>query len=228
LQLVARLSPPVQRSAIIRAFIEKRANGGNIMKTILAGAALLLAATAASAQVAPYAQDGAREGVQTRSEAVERARTMFARVDANRDGFITMEEGRALRAQAGQRRGGQRVARGGQAGRGQMFERLDTNRDNVISRDEFARAQELRGQRAGAREQRMAQRTAMRGRMGGAMLRAADANRDQRISLAEAETAALRRFDRVDLNRDGQVTRDERQQLRQQRGQARPAVQPVR
>jgi hypothetical protein len=49
------------------------------------------------------------------------------------------------------------------------------------------------------------------------MLRAADANRDQRISLAEAEAAALQRFERLDLNRDGRVTREERQQARQQR-----------
>jgi hypothetical protein len=72
------------------------------------------------------------------------------------------------------------------------------------------------------------QRMAMRGRMGGAMLRAADANRDQRLSLAEAEAAALRRFDRVDINRDGRVTRDERQQVRQQRMLSRSAPQPVR
>jgi Ca2+-binding EF-hand superfamily protein len=182
-----------------------------MMKKVLLGSGLLLAATAAGAQVAPYSQNGVRDGVQTRTEVVERARTMFSRADANRDGFITMEEGRTLRAQAGQRRGGQRMARGNQAGRVQMFERLDTNRDNVISRYEFARAQELRGQRAGQRGQRLA----MRGRMGGAMIRNADANRDQRISLAEAETAALQRFDRVDLNRDGRVTVQERQQARQ-------------
>ena len=185
------------------------------MKNILLGSGLLLDATAAGAQVAPYAQNANRDGVQTRSEVVERARTMFSRVDANRDGFITMEEGRALRAQAGQRRGGQRMAGGGQAGRAWMFERLDTNRDNVISRDEFARAQELRGQRAGQGAGQRGQRLAMRGRMGGPMLRAADANGDQRISLAEAETAALQRFDRVDLNRDGRVTGEERQQVRQ-------------
>jgi Ca2+-binding EF-hand superfamily protein len=192
-----------------------------MMKKVLLGSGLLLAATAtaAGAQVAPYAQAGARDGVQTRTEVVERARTMFSRVDANRDGFVTMEEGRASRAQMGQRRGGN------QAGRAQQFERLDTNRDNVISRDEFARAQEVRGQRAGQRAAQRGQRMAMRGRMSGAMLRAADANRDQRISLIEAETAALQRFDRVDLNRDGRVTRDERQQARQQR---RPAAQRVR
>lgn len=182
------------------------------MKKFLLGAGLILATTAAGAQIAPNASAAPRDGIQTRAEVVDRARTMFSRVDADRDGFITAEEGRALRAQMGQRRGDQRMARQGNgAGRAMIFERLDTNRDNMISRDEFARAQELRGQRNGMRGQRLA----MRARMGGAMLRTADANRDQRISLAEAEVAALQRFDRVDVNRDGRVTRDERQQARQ-------------
>jgi Ca2+-binding EF-hand superfamily protein len=190
------------------------------MKKMILGAGMLLAATAAGAQVAPYAARGQGDGVQTRAEVVERARGMFARIDADRDGFITQAEGQALRGQLQNRRGGQRMARAADpARRGQLFERLDANRDNVISRDEWARAEALRGerpangQRAGLREQRMA----MRGRLGGAMLRAADANRDQRISLAEAEAAALQRFERLDLNRDGRVTREERQQARQQR-----------
>lgn len=200
------------------------------MNRILLGAGLLLAGTAAAAQVAPIAAP--RDGVQTRTEAVERARAMFARVDANRDGFITTDEGRAVRAQMGQRRGGERMAMGQNRGaaRGMMFERLDANRDNVISRDEWARAEALRGERRadGQRAGMRAQRMAMRGRVGGAMLRQADTNRDQRISLAEAEAAAVQRFDRADLNRDGRVTQDERQRARQQRLNTRPAVQPAR
>ena len=192
------------------------------MKKFFVGAGLALVATAAAAQVAPYPGAGQRDGVQTRAEVVERVRTMFARVDANRDGVITAEEGQARRAQMSQRRMPRGEANGG--GRAMLFDRLDTNRDNMISRDEWSRMQEPRGQRAGMRAQRMA----MRGRMGGAMLRAADTNRDQRISLAEAEAAALQRFDRVDRNRDGRITQDERQQARQQRMMNRPAVQPVR
>ena len=45
----------------------------------------------------------------------------------------------------------------------------------------------------------------------------ADANKDGRVSLAEAQTAALAHFDRADLNHDGKITPDERQQMRQQR-----------
>jgi hypothetical protein len=197
------------------------------MKKIVLGAGLLLAATAVGAQVAPYAPATPRDGIQTRAEVVERARTMFNRVDANRDGFITQAEGQALR---GQVRGRLQQGRGARAAdparRAELFGRLDTNRDNMISRDEWARAEAQRAERRANRQGggQRGQRLAMRGRAGGAMLRAADANRDQRISLAEAEAAALQRFDRVDLNRDGRVTQDERQQARRQWQGQRPAA----
>ena len=158
---------------------------------------------------------------------------MFARVDTNRDGYITQQERQAMR--------GQMRATMGDAGRGACgrprcrpggdVRPVRSNRDNMISRDEWARAEALRGEgRAEGRRGGMGgERMAMRGRMGGAMLRMADTNRDQRISLAEAETAALQRFDRVDLYlRDGRITREERQQARQQRQAQRPAVAPVR
>lgn len=205
------------------------------MKKIVFGAGLLLAATAAGAQLVPPAAPPAPRGpiapVQTRAEAVERARTMFARVDTNRDGFIGQDEMQVARAQVGQRMKGQRMARRADpARRAQMFDRLDSNRDNVISRDEWARAEAMRGEgRTEARRGAMrGERMAMRGRMGRAMLRASDANRDGRISLAEAQNAAVQRFDRADLNRDGRVTPDERTQARQQRQLNRPAPQPVR
>lgn len=199
------------------------------MKTMILGSGLLLAATAAAAQVAPYAPVQQRDGIQTRTEAVERARSMFARVDANRDGFITQVEAQALRGQAREMRQ-QRGQRGQRAGdparREQAFARLDANRDNMISRDEWARAQDVRGQRVAQRGQALGGNVNMnrQGRGGGAMMRMADANRDQRVSLQEATTAALQRFDRVDLNRDGRITQDERQQRRQQRA----AFAPVR
>ena len=53
-----------------------------------------------------------------------------------------------------------------------------------------------------------------------AMLRMVDANNDSRVSLQEATNAALQRFDRVDRNRDGSITRDERQQRRQRQAPA--------
>lgn len=113
---------------------------------------------------------------------------------------------------------------------GAMFDKLDTNHDGVISREEFmnGRAQ-MREKRVivmrspdGAapmppmppmREMRM---HAMAPGMGfaGRLFDMADANHDGRVSLQEAETAALAHFDKADLNHDGRITPDERQKVR--------------
>ncbi|WP_029941449.1 EF-hand domain-containing protein [Sphingomonas astaxanthinifaciens] len=195
------------------------------MKKFLIGAGALLAATAAVAQVAPQPPMAPRDGIRTRAEVVQQVRTMFARMDANRDGVLTQDEQKMGK-------GRERMAERGAdpARRQQMFDRLDTNRDNMISRDEFARADAMRGER-GPRGQGREHRMGMKGMHGG-MMRRADANNDQRLTLAEAEAAALQRFDRADVNRDGRITQDERQQMRQQwqqrRPQAAPAPAPVR
>src|SRR5438309_664184 len=48
------------------------------------------------------------------------------------------------------------------------------------------------------------------GGFGARLFGMADANHDGRVSLQEAETAALAHFDRADLNHDGKLTPDER------------------
>lgn len=164
---------------------------------------------------------------ETRDGVVAMVRDHFARADANRDGFIAREEMQAMRGQRKAQRmamggaPGQRAMRGQRANPGAMFERLDTNRDNMISRQEFDSGRALSSQRRAERGAMRGQRMAMRGH--GGMLRRADADRDGRVSLAEAQAAALARFDRVDANRDGRITPEERQQLRQQRMQQRRA-----
>ena len=50
-----------------------------------------------------------------------------------------------------------------------------------------------------------------RGHRGMAMMRRADTNGDKMISRAEFEAAALARFNRVDANKDGKITKEERQ-----------------
>ena len=50
------------------------------------------------------------------------------------------------------------------------------------------------------------------GGFGGHLFEMADANHDGRVSLQEAETAALAHFDKADLNHDGKITPDEREQ----------------
>ena len=190
------------------------------MKAYLIAAVLAGTAGAAIAQAPAPVPMGANDRIQTRDSVVAKVRDRFARADANRDGFVAGDE---IRAQRAERRAKRMAIRGGQqrANPDAGFERLDTNRDNMISREEFAAGRAMRGQRMGAmRGQRMGMRgQGMRGQ--GGMLRRADADRDGRVSLAEAQAAALQRFDRVDLNRDGRITPDERQQMRQQRMQRR-------
>lgn len=193
--------------------------------------------------------------VMNRAEVASHVQSMFARLDANRDGFITKDEVQAVQQQmmsmhagmeqhmGGHGMGAQGMAGPGMAGpgmgaqgmqmpdRGAMFDRLDTNHDGSISRQEYmaGRAQ-IRQQRVivmrdgkGAagnpgmmqHMRGMKMRQMGMGRMGGfggRMFDMADANRDGRVSLAEAQAAVLAQFDRADLNHDGQVTPDERRQ----------------
>ena len=141
--------------------------------------------------------------------------TMFARLDANKDGNIT-------RAEADSARSARMVARGKPAkahamAPGGLFDRADSNRDGRISRAELDAAPPRAGKRGDMRH------AGMRHGVGGRLLGMGDADKDGRVSLAEAQQAALTRFDRWDLNRDGQVTRDERRQAREQRrAQRRP------
>jgi len=135
----------------------------------------------------------------------------FTRLDANKDGQVTRAEFdavRAARAQA-QAPAPQRAQRGEQ-----MFARLDTDRNGAISRAEFDAGRQLRGQRMEHRGERLQRRGANGGRFGGQMFGMADANKDGRVTLQEAQAAALRHFDMVDANHDGQITPQERQQMR--------------
>jgi hypothetical protein len=59
---------------------------------------------------------------------------------------------------------------------------------------------------------------------GGRLFDMADTNHDGRVSLAEAQAAALTQFDRADLNHDGKLTPEERQQAHQlMRSKRRPS-----
>ena len=96
-----------------------------------------------------------------------------------------------------------------------LFERLDRNRDGFVAGDEI--------ERKGGHGEASAEHSGdhKRGHHGGGgmgfgrMFAAADANRDGKVSLQEATDAAYRHFDMGDVNRDGQLTPDERMQMRQ-------------
>ena len=173
--------------------------------------------------------------VMTRADVDRHIRTLFAQFDTNHDGFITREEiataGRGMMAMPDIR---ERLSeRGIMIGdRGAMFARLDANHDGSISRQEFMASQpRMREQRmiimrsgdaAAApgttgtpRMRTMHMRGMGMGGFGGHLFEMADANHDGRVSLQEAEAAALSHFDRADLNHDGRLTPEERSQAHQ-------------
>ena len=190
-----------------------------ILSAVLAGTAGVAIAQAPQATPAHAAPTPPMMQMpETRDGVVAMVREHFTQMDVNRDGFVTRDEMQGAR---GERRAKRMAMRGAapDTARGGAFERLDTNRDNMISREEFdsmrTMRQAHRGERAGKRGEHMA----MRGH--GMMLRRADADKDGRVSLAEAQAAAVQHFDKVDINRDGRITPEERQQMRQQRMQQR-------
>lgn len=190
-----------------------------VVTPLLAQPAPPVAPTAPMMRAAPMAT------TMTRAEVTARVQAQFARRDLNRDGVLTPDE---LQPRAGQRgkRANVMVRHGGPGGTphtmgdaNAAFDRLDANRDGNISRDEFGRAREVRIEKRVVRNQagQSGQPGAVRvmrmhggGMMGAAMLKQADANRDGRVTLAEATGAALRHFDMMDTNRDGRITPEER------------------
>jgi len=223
------------------------------MKKLLVGGALAAAVAMAPAiaQVAPPA--GVSQGTppaaqplrdrdtrvrvitnrtMTRDEVTTHVRDMFARLDTNKDGYITRQELDAMHDKMMSMRGDiqKRLAdRGVFMDRGAAFDRLDTNHDGSISRQEFtaaqpqARTERVIVMRDGATpgapgEPRMKMRMHGMGMgmgFGGRMFDKADANHDGRVSLAEAQAMALSHFDKADVNHDGKITPEERQQMRQ-------------
>jgi len=216
------------------------------MKKILLATAALIAGGAAIAQTPAPAPVPPTPQVHmkfmsnraiTRNEVVGHIRDLFARLDTNRDGYVSREEMDAahqkMMGMAGDihERMAQGMAEHGMLDRNAMFDRLDTNHDGNISRQEFMAAQQMREQRviimrSGADAGPMGMRMhGMGGGMGfgGRLFDMADTNHDGRVSLAEAQAAALAHFDRADLNHDGTLTPEERQQAHQMmRNQRKP------
>ena len=223
-----------------------------------AAAATLLAGGAAFAQaVQPGQPAGGRHNfmmkTETRADVQAHVAKLFARLDTNRDGFVTKAEVDAMQAEHAVKVQ-QRAARfdpakafdrldanhdgqitkaeidaahaardaahpGAPAGAhrgGGMFARADVNKDGVLTRAEFDAA-------AAQMHARMEKAGMHRG-FAGQMFDMADTNKDGRVSLAEAQALALQHFDRADLNHDGTLTPEERQQARQlMRAQRHPS-----
>lgn len=180
-----------------------------MMKILFLGSAAVaavIAAGSAIAQPAPAspAQPPHVAKTQTRADVSARVAQMFARLDTNRDGVIVKQEVEAARAQFADRMKQHAEQRGQKGDRSKAFDRIDSNNDGSISRQEFAGAPRGPGQGRG-----------MHGGFAGRIFDMADANKDGRVTLAEAQQAALQHFDHSDLNRDGTLTPEERRQSRQ-------------
>lgn len=195
------------------------------MRKLFVGGAVLLASAAAIAQVTPSTAPQAPRHpmaakVQTRAEVQAKVAEHFAKVDTNRDGVITKAEAdaaaQAFRGKWSERAKDRRDDRGDR-----MFERLDSNRDGAVSRAEWDAGQAQREQRIashdrdgdGRRDGHMRGGKHGMSRLSGHMFEMADANKDGRVTLQEAQAAALRHFDMADANHDGQITPDERRQM---------------
>jgi Ca2+-binding EF-hand superfamily protein len=133
--------------------------------------------------------------------APKRAARLFDRLDSDHDGKITLAEITAShkpRPNAGDPAA--KPTRG--PGRSSLFARADANKDGVITRAEFDAAVS-----AGKLTLRHA------GMRGGQIVRlfdVADVNKDGRLSLDEAQQAALAKFDAADADHDGVLTPAER------------------
>ncbi len=192
-----------------------------------------LAATTAIAVPVLALPGGAERGGQTMTRAQVQAKVQerFTAMDTNRDGAVTKAEYDANRAKMQADREAKRTER-----RGEMFAKLDANKDGQISKAEFT-ARPERGDRRGGPDGKRGGPDGpggkhMRGHggpggghgMGGwggwggpkgderaaAFFASMDANKDGKVTLAEASATPLAMFDKADANKDGTVTPEER------------------
>lgn len=168
------------------------------MKTWIFGgvAAAALIALPAFAQMDGMHHKGPK-GPETRAEVEARVKAHFADVDTNKDGAITKTEAEAFHAKMRAER------------HDRMFAMMDTDKNGQISRQEFDARHDGKG------EAPHGYRHGMKGRNKGGMMRdamfdRADADKDGRLTLSEANAHALARFDRADANKDGTITPEER------------------
>lgn len=146
--------------------------------------------------------DTNKDGQVARAEAEGEAQRLFARLDANEDGELTQPEAdEGMRAVAKQ----EIEAR---------FKALDVNADGRVTADEsklpprfFDRLDKNDDQAVTLEELQAGPHLGAKG--AGFMFKKADANGDGKVSRAEATQAALQRYDRLDGNRDGVLTRAE-------------------
>lgn len=194
--------------------------------TLAIGVAALAVLTAGSA-MAQQAPRGARadadgDGRISRAEFVDGRIARLTALDTNRDGSISVEERRAAR----QAHRAERVAT--------RFAALDKNGDGSVSREEFTAPRERgdRAERAGRQGMRQGgHHGGPRGGWGRGGGHGHGGERGQNaeargpLVIADVQTRLTNQFDRVDTNRDGFISAEERtaarQAMREQWGERR-------
>ena len=214
-----------------------------MMKTMIAaaGLAVVLAGAAQAQPAQPGRRSADTDGDRRVSLAEMQARhaARFARLDLDRDGTITRAEVQqarpAIRAERQQRRAERQERRAERAeNRGQrleqMFARRDANRDGFLTQAELGeRGGRLLERRDANQDGRLslaelqaprqrAERGPRPGRGQGGMFARLDADGNGVLTRAEFDAQLRVRFERLDSNRDGFITRDERRAARAARG----------
>lgn len=145
----------------------------------------------------------------TRTDVQTRVKTHFAEMDANKDGAVTQAEidsGRA--AKMAERHG-------------EMFTKMDADKNGSISRAEFDahHAGMMQDGHRGMGDHRGREHGGghgEKGQMGGGMFAMADANKDGKVTEAEATQAALAHFDKMDTDKNGTISDAEHKAAREQ------------
>ncbi len=187
------------------------------MKILLAASCGIAIAIPALAAMGGHDMHARMTGPMTKAAIETMVKTHFAKVDANGDGYIVKAEAEGARDKMVAER------------RDEHFKAMDANSDGSISRAEFD-AQHGAGHREsiamgepnpGAKSEDEhkgghmrhggGHRPGMAMMMhGGRMFERADADKDGRVSLAEALARPMEHFDKVDANKDGTISPEER------------------
>lgn len=176
------------------------------MKTLLLSVAALAAVAISPALAQPQPGDHPVMAMQpmTRAEVIQKVQEHFAMLDTDRDGFVTQAEMDAGKGAMHDKMAQHREQRGDS-----MFDRMDANHDGSVTRAEFDAAHQAMAERMGGDGHRMGMRMMHHAAMGAHLLTMADADKDGRVSLQEATSAAAAHFDQADANHDGTLAPEE-------------------
>lgn len=175
------------------------------------------------AHAMPGDHDGRMGPPKTRAELQAKITEHFKQADANKDGAVTKAEADAAREAMKSKFAEHRAER-----RSEHFAKLDADKNGQLSKEEFSapreRGDHKDGDRAGGGDGHGGKHWGHRGMRGhhGAMamgmrgpwFERADANKDGKVTLAEASAGPLEMFDKADANKDGTISPEEHQAAR--------------